>query len=113
MRAGQLSELLKFRARTGSVNDGRGNVRDVFTDQFEAWADMRLRPGSEVFTAARLEGRVPYSVKVRRSPDTERITTGWMARDRHGRDYSVEAPGPDPHDRGALHMLLVLNTRSV
>ncbi len=109
MRAGQLNSLLTFRARTAPVDDGRGNARGAFVDQFQAWADMRLRPGSEVFAAARLEGRVPYSVKVRRNAQTDQITTGWMARDAEGRDYTVQAPAPDPQDRGAIHMLLVLN----
>lgn len=112
MRAGQLNTRLRFFKRVAG-NDLRGNRRTDFQEQFEVWADMRLRPGSEAFTAARLEGRVPYSVVVRRTPQTEAITTGWMARDQEGRDYSVQSPAPDHHDRGAIHMLLVLNARSV
>lgn len=108
MRAGQLNARLTFQSRE-QVDNGRGTTRGVFVDQFTVWADMRLRPGSEVFAAERLEGRVPYSVKVRRSAQTDQITTGWQARDAMGNSYNVQAPAHDPQDRGAIHMMLVMN----
>lgn len=108
MQAGRLNMRLTFMERAAG-NDNRGNTRTGFVDRFEAWADMRLRPGSETFAAARLEGRVPYSVMVRRNAETAQITTGWRARDEDQREYDVQAPGIDPHDRGALHMMLILN----
>lgn len=113
IRLHQLNTELTFLARESAGNDGRGNERQQFVERFAEWADMRLRPGSEVFAAARLEGRVPYSVKVRRNPNTETITTGWKARDSAGREYNVQAPAPDPQDRSAIHMMLVMNMGSV
>ena len=113
IRLSQLNTQLTFFERANAGDDGRGNARREFVERFAEWADMRLRPGSEVFSAARLEGRVPYSVKVRRNPNTQTITTGWLARDSEGREYNVQAPAPDPQDRSAIHMLLVMNMGSV
>lgn len=102
-----MTERLTFYSRK-VIDDQKGNRRGAWEERFTVSADMRIRPGSEVFAAARLEGRVPYSVKVRRSPDTVQITTGWRATDSAARDYNVQAPAPDPQDRGAIHMICVL-----
>lgn len=106
MAAGKLNSRLRFYKR-GEVANTTGTTRGPLALQFEVWADMRLRSGSETFAASRLEGRVPYSVKVRRSSQTEAITTGWVARDARGVEYDVQAPALDPHDRGYVHMMLI------
>lgn len=106
MRAGQLSERLKFYSRA-EIDDGAGNRRGAWVFEFEVWAEMRLNPGREAVAAARIEGRVPMNVRLRRSQNSLRITTGWMARDARGVDYNVTAPSPDPSDRSAVLLTMV------
>ena len=108
MSSGRHTARLTF-LRRADGNDGRGNPRSDFVDMFSRWADMRMRPGSEVFSAARLEGRVPYSTTIPADPETAQITTGWRARDGQGREYDVQSPAVDPQGRGLLHMMLVMN----
>jgi head-tail adaptor len=106
LRAGQLSERLRLYSRT-EIDDGAGNRRGPFELRFEVWAEIRLRPGNEAFSAARVEGRVPADVRVRATPETLTIGTGWMARDERGVDWNVQAPSRDPGDRSALMFTMI------
>lgn len=106
MRAGRLKERLEFFRRI-ETEDGTGNRRGRWVCQFEVSAEMKSRPASEAFTAARFEGRVPYQVRIRWSPDTAQIDTDWKARDRRGVDYDVQAPQPDLVTRRWIDMVLV------
>jgi SPP1 family predicted phage head-tail adaptor len=104
--AGSLSQRLRFFQRA-TGDDGAGNQRGVWVEQFALWAEMKSRPGSESYAAARFEGKIPYQVRVRWSPDAMRIGTDWMARDQYGRSYNVQAPQPDLVRRQWVDMILV------
>lgn len=106
LKAGRLTERLTF-LRREETSDGAGNVRGEWVPEFTVWAEMQMRPGSESFTQARMEGRIPASVRVRRSPQTMRIRGDWKAKDARGETYNVIAPTPDPMDRGVVMMTLM------
>lgn len=106
MGAGRLSERLRF-YRRAEGDDGAGNRRAGWELQFDAWADMSARAGSEVFTAARMEGRSPFSVRIRRTAASELIKQDWMARDDRGVEYRIVAPAFDPRDRAMMMMTLI------
>ena len=106
MRTPRLTERLRFYRRQ-EIDDGAGNRRGAWVFQFDLWAEMQSRPGSEVFNAARIEGRVPYQVRVRRSSQSMAIATDWMARDARGVEYNVQAPQPDLIERRWVDMVLV------
>lgn len=106
LRAGALTELLQFYSRA-EISDVRGTRRGAWELQFSAWAEVRLRPGSEAFAAARIEGRVPASVRIRFTPEAAQIGTGWMARDARGVEWNIQAPMPDPLDRATLTFTMV------
>jgi hypothetical protein len=106
MTAGRLTQLLHFYARA-EADDGAGNRRGVWQPMVGLWADMRANMRSEAFNALRLEGRNPYSVRVRRSSAALAIGQGWMAIDRRGVRHRVIAPAPDPQDRAWIAMVLV------
>lgn len=110
MRAGRLSDLLKFYSRE-VADDGAGNQRGALAYRFSLWAELMARPGSEAFAAARFEGRVPYSVRVRRGPEALQIQTDWVAEDERGTRYNIQAPHPDPRDRGAVLFTMVAGGR--
>lgn len=106
MKTPRLTEPLAFHARAIS-DDGAGNRRGDWVLQFTLFAEMKSRPGSEAFAAARFEGRVPYHVRVRWSPQSLLIRTDWMARDQRGIEYDVQAPQPDLIGRQWVDMILV------
>jgi head-tail adaptor len=101
IHAGKLSERLTFLART-KIDDGAGNTEGDLVPQFARWAEVRLRPGSEAFQQARVQGAVPADVRVRRDPETETIATDWVAEDARGVRWNIAAPVADPMDRGAI-----------
>lgn len=106
MRVGRLSDRLKFYSRP--VDDAAGGKRrGGWAFEFETWAELQLRPGSEVFAASRIEGRLPVNVRVRADSRTLQIDTGWMAQDAQGRRYAIQAPARDPRDRGAVVFTMV------
>lgn len=106
MTAGRLSERLGFYQRA-TIDDGAGNRRGIWQLAFECAADMSARLGSEAFTAARMEGRVPYSVRIRRNPTSSAVAQGWMALDARAVRYRVVAAAFDPRDRSMLTMTLI------
>ncbi|MEF2549999.1 head-tail adaptor protein [Aurantimonas sp. A2-1-M11] len=102
--AGQLKHRLSFRSPV-SVPDGYGGTTDGFAEQFVVSARRQFLRGSEAVQAARLEGRQPVILTVRRSPDTETITTDWQAVDaREGTAYQIRSVEPT-EDRAWLDML--------
>jgi head-tail adaptor len=110
MSAGALNVRLQFFAR--EVIEGEdGNRRGDWVRRFDAWAEMKSRPGSEAFTAARFEGRIPYQTRIRWSPQAMQIATDWKARDSRGAEYDVQAPQPDLVGRQWVDMVLVAGSK--
>ena len=85
----KLSGRVSFAARS-IVDDGYGNERGDWVDQFTVWAGITYLRGSEAVIASRLEGKQPAVMRVRVSPQTRLITTDWRATDlRTGEVYNI------------------------
>lgn len=90
MDAGRLQHWVTFRARA-IQNDGYGNRVGAWEGRFSCWAALQYLRGSETVQQARIEGRSPVIVTVRRDSDTDAITTGWsFVLD--GRAFDVQEP---------------------
>lgn len=95
--AGHLTERMTFQKRAdlssaSPPGDGYGNVEGGWTDQFTIAARRVYLRGGEDVLASRLEGRQPVILTVRRSSDTETITTDWRATDaRSGTIYNIRS----------------------
>lgn len=95
--AGKLRETVAWDERA-MVDDGYGNEVGSFAEQFRTRAGFTFLRGGETVMAARLEGRQPLVVRVRRSSDTERIANEWRMRDlKTGTVYAVRAAAPTEH----------------
>lgn len=99
MRAGELRHRVAFEARP-PLADGYGNTQGPdFVVQFTVSAGIVARLGGETVMAARLDGRQPVTITVRRSADTLRIATDWRARDvATGEVYNIRSIA-DPDDK--------------
>jgi head-tail adaptor len=97
MTAGLLSERFEFAKRTDtSTNsppgDGYGNFEGAFVTQFTSWARRRFLRGGEDVMAARLQGRQPVILTIRRSSQADLVTTDWRATDaRSGTVYNIRS----------------------
>lgn len=105
MQAGDLDQRVAFDALV-LVPDGHGGTETDWAQDEAAtkvWANFRYLRGGETVIAARLDGRQPVVVTVRRNPETRRIDTSWRMRDlRTGVPYNIRS-GPVPtDDRGYL-----------
>lgn len=68
-------------------------------------AQFRYLRGSEPVVAARLSGRQPVVMTIRRSSVADTITTDWKIRDkRRGIEYNITAPPVPTDDRGWLEI---------
>lgn len=102
--AGRLTERIAFDAVV-SAPDGYGGQTEGFAEQFIVSARRQFLRGSEAMQAARLEGRQPVILTVRRSSQTETITTDWRARDtRSSTVYNIRTVEPS-EDRAWIDML--------
>lgn len=77
--SGQLYERVAFDDRA-MVSDGEGNAEGEFAQVFECRAGFTYLRGTEAVIAARLEGKQPVVVRVRRNSKTEQIDTDWQMR---------------------------------
>lgn len=77
--SGQLYERVAFDERA-LVSDGEGNVEGDFVQAFECRAGFTYLRGTEVVIAARLEGKQPIVVRVRRNSKTVQIEADWQMR---------------------------------
>ncbi|TCR01069.1 head-tail adaptor protein [Neorhizobium sp. JUb45] len=105
MQAGDLDQRVAFDASV-SVPDGHGGTETGWAQDDVATkvaANFRYLRGGEAVLAARLDGRQPVVVTVRRSSKTRLIDTNWRMRDvRTGIVYNIRS-GPVPtDDRGYL-----------
>jgi SPP1 family predicted phage head-tail adaptor len=95
--AGALRERVSFDRREdlsgdSPPGDAYGNVEGNWQEQFTVAARIIPRLGGEEVMAARLAGRQPYTIRVRSSSDTRRISTDWRARNaRDGIVYNIRA----------------------
>jgi len=72
------------------IDDGAGNTRGEWRQQFECSAEFRHQGGSESVQAARLEGRNLIGVYVRSSIASRSLTTDWRMRDvRRSTEYAI------------------------
>jgi head-tail adaptor len=86
--AGDLRHRVAF-AERDQVTDDFGNVSTGWADRFTVSANIIPRLGGEAVDAARLAGRQPVIIRVRKSPDTALITTDWKATDEAGKEYNI------------------------
>jgi SPP1 family predicted phage head-tail adaptor len=86
--AGELRYRVTFSERN-QVADNYGNVSSGWVDRFTVWANIIPRLGGEAVLAARLTGQQPVLIRVRKSPDTAKITTDWKATGPDSKVYNI------------------------
>ncbi|WP_342643449.1 head-tail adaptor protein [Rhodoligotrophos ferricapiens] len=107
MRAGQLRERVLFQTRLPDQDDGYGNVIEgSWTDEFAVAARIQFLRGTESVMAARLEGREPVIITVRRSSQTEQITPDWRAVDARNPDRIFNIRGVSPDEKHTVFDIL-------
>lgn len=79
-RDAPLIEHVAFDGRQ-EVDDGMGNFVGKFVEALQCRAAFVYLRGTETVIAARLEGRQPIVVRVRRSSKTNQIDHDWQMRD--------------------------------
>ncbi|MCZ7977430.1 head-tail adaptor protein [Agrobacterium salinitolerans] len=98
-------------------DDGFGGVVSGYQTVFEEPATMAPSTGSEITVASRLQGIQPYTMTIRSSERTRRITTAWRAFDaRQGmkpdgktpvRAFDIKAVANPDRWNGKLQLLVV------
>lgn len=79
IRDAPLIERVAFDSRQ-EIDDGAGNFEGKFVQVFECRAAFVYLRGTEAVIAARLEGRQPIVVRVRRNSMTSQIDHDWQMR---------------------------------
>lgn len=103
--AGQLIELVSWQKRV-PVSDGYGNTEGEFLEQFTTRAGYTWMKGGEAVIAARMEGKQPIGVRVRRNDQTTLIRPDWRMVDvDSGMIYAVHAITRSA-ERGYLDVLV-------
>jgi SPP1 family predicted phage head-tail adaptor len=102
MAAGDLRYRVKFSERD-TVEDEYGNPSTAWIDRFTVAANISPQLGGETVIAARLTGRQPVVIRVRRSPDTALIKTDWKATNTaDGTEYNIRT-AVDPYQGTVEH----------
>lgn len=98
LQPGEYNNRVTFGARALGSGDDYGNPETGFVDAFTVWAKLLPLRGGEQVMAARLEGRQPWIITVRRTPETEQITTDWRAvnADNAAQTFNVRSVTPSP-----------------
>lgn len=109
--AGDLRDSVRFQSRD-VVDDGFGNMvpGGEFLDRFRRSVNLRPRLGGEAVSAARLEGRQPFILTVRRGGETLQVTPAWRIVDARNSDrvFAIVSPLVDPDGtRAWLEMLVI------
>ncbi|MBD0416508.1 phage head completion protein [Oryzicola mucosus] len=88
--ASELRNRVAFDKRP-KADDGAGNKRGAWQEQFKQLAGYVYAGGGEAVMAARLEGRGVVKVRLRSSSQTRSIRSDWRMRDvRTGAEYNVK-----------------------
>jgi SPP1 family predicted phage head-tail adaptor len=103
--AGEFRHVVTF-AQRDTVSDEYGNPSTGWVDRFTVRADLTARLGGETVEAARLAGRQPVVIRVRKSPDTAQVTTDWKATDQSGTVYNIRS-AIDPFLGDRLHGMFI------
>lgn len=91
MTSGKLHDRVAFDRPTETA-DGYGGTIVGWAEQFAVWASYTRLRGTETVMAARLEGRQPTVIRVRKSTETEQVTTDWRIRDaRSGEAFNIRS----------------------
>lgn len=102
MAAGDLRYRVKFSQRD-TVSDDYGNPSTGWVDRFTVSANITPQLGGEAMNAARLAGRQPVTIRVRRSQDTAQIRTDWKATNiEDGTEYNIRTAA-DPFQGTVEH----------
>lgn len=87
--AGSLKERVALDKRQ-RTDDGAGNYRADFVEQFQRRAAFIYAGGSEAVVAERLQGRAILKVRLRKDAQSKTIGTDWQLRDvRRGTVYAI------------------------
>jgi SPP1 family predicted phage head-tail adaptor len=86
--AGEFRYRVTF-AERDTVSDEYGNRSSGWIDRFTVWANIIPRLGGEAVLAARLAGHQAVLIRVRKSPDTAKVTTDWKATGQDGKVYNI------------------------
>ena len=78
MDPGQLDRRVTFQSFV-MIEDDMGGVVHGWEDRFTLWAHLRYLRGSEAVMQARLVSKAPVIITVRRSVESEGITSEWRA----------------------------------
>jgi len=117
MPAGQFIEHFAFLKRAEIPNE-MGVVDDKFEEVFSTRAAISYREGNEAVIAARLTGKQPAFLTIRRSKAADEIDTDWCCRDVRnsthdpatgkmtGHIYDIKAVAPDTNNRSLLRLSL-------
>ena len=106
MEAGRLTERMRFEKRASIARDGYGNFEGDWQAQFTVAAQRQMLRGGETVIAARLNGRQPAILTIRRSAQSETITTDWRAVDtRAGDVWNIRSISPS-EDRASFDLLV-------
>ncbi|HEX5933521.1 MAG TPA: head-tail adaptor protein [Pseudorhizobium sp.] len=89
------------------IDDGAGNTRGEFQEQFLVWAALRPRGGSEAVVADRLEGRNMLGVYLRSSSQARQITNDWRMRD--ARDGEWVGEGENRRWAGPVYAIKIVD----
>jgi len=99
---GALRDRAAF-SRPDAISDEYGNVSTGWQEMFTVAANITPRLGGEAVDAARLAGRQPVIIRVRKSPDTAQIRTDWKAVNvRTGTAYNIRT-AVDPNQGDEQH----------
>lgn len=89
LNAGDLRERVALDKRQ-TADDGAGNRRAGFVQQFERRAQFVYAGGSEAVMAERLGGKSVLKIRLRKDSQTKQITSDWQLRDvRRGTVYAI------------------------
>ena len=106
MKRGNVSRLDRRATfqRPFEERDADGMLVQRYDAQFTVWTHVRFLKGGETVMQSRMQSKSPVILTVRRSPDTERITSEWRAVI-DGRVYEVREDWRPTEDRLFVEML--------
>ncbi len=111
LNAGDLRERVALDKRQ-ATNDGAGNHRTDFVQQFERRAQFVYAAGSEAVMAERLGGRSVLKIRLRKDSQTKQITSDWQLRDvRRGTVYAIREADTVTHPQ-CVYLVVVSGVAS-